>query len=144
MTLASKILLLLLTLLVTSGHVMAGDTHQNDGEAHRVIYVITDGSGNPVAGQTVRLAVHRASDDATYDFSDSQFKFSGWTTKLQTMNYNPNQELYQFTFSPDVARPRIASGDYIIVVSNDDATYGDQQAESVSFGSTNQLIRISR
>jgi len=136
--------LLLLTIAVTSSHLYAGDSHENDGQGHRIVYVILDASGNPVSGQTVRLSVHRASDDAVFDFNDSLFKFTAPTTRYRTMGYNAYQEVYQYTFTPDVAQPRFASGDIVFIVSNDDSTYGDQQAEVVNFGNTNQLLRLNR
>lgn len=136
---------LLFSLILTASVVHAGDTHQNDSSVgHRIVYIIVDGSGNPVSGQTVRLSVHRASDDATYDFNSNDFKFSGWTTRYAIMAYNPLQEVYQYTFTADAAHPGLVSGDYVMVVSNDGSGYEDLQAEVVSFENTNRLIRINR
>ena len=138
------LLAILIALMVIGSQVWAGDTHQDGDGGHRVVYVITDASGNPVSGQTVRLSIHRASDDATFDFADSLFQFSGWTTRYATMAYNPLQEVYQYTFSVDTAHPGLVSGDYVAVVSNEGAGYEDLQAEVFSIGTTDNLIRIQR
>ena len=132
---------LLLILLLISSYAYAGDTHQR-GESHRVVYVVTDSSGNPVTGETVRLKVQRVSDDAVLDFNDNQFKYTGWTTPLVTMNYNAVGEYYSRTISIDTAL--LVSGDYVCIVSNDSATYGDQQAEVIGYDSLKDIIRINR
>lgn len=115
---------------------------QERGDSYRVVYTILDGNGNPVTGQTVSLKVQRVSDDAVLDFSDNRFKFSGWTTKLATMSYQTEGEYYTRTISPDSATNTQTA--YVLIVSNDDSTYADQQAELVNFGKTDDLIRIHR
>lgn len=136
-----RTLLIALSLLVICGNVHASDYH-NRGQKHRIVYVITDASGNPVTGETVRLQIQRVSDDAVYDFSDSTFKYSAWTTRYQTMLYNSAGEYYNYTFSQDAAR--FNSGEYVCVVSNDSSSYSDQQAASIFFDSTQDVIRVNR
>lgn len=136
-----RLLFLLFSLLLVPVFALAGDSHERT-QSHRVTYVITDSSGNPVSGQTVRLQVMRVSDDAILDFDDNVFQFSGWTTRYATMNYNDRGEYYSRTITIDSSR--LVSGDYVCVVSNDDAVYSDQQAEVVNFGSNNDLIKIFR
>ena len=135
-----RLYFLLFSLFLTT-FAWAGDYHQRT-QSHRVVYVVTDSSGNPVTGQTVRLQVQRVADGFILDNADNSFKASGWTTRYATMNYDSNGEYYQRTISIDSAR--LVSGDYVCVVSNDDATYGDQQAEVVAFDSVNDLIKINR
>lgn len=135
-----KILIPILLLLIST-NAWASDYHQR-GQKHRVVYTVTDASGNPVTGETVRLQIQRVSDDAVYDFSSSSFKFSGWTTRYQTMLYNTAGEYYNYTFSQDAAR--FNSGEYVCTISNDSASYGDQQSASVFFDSTQDVIRINR
>lgn len=119
---------------------LASDTHQR-GQTHHVVYIITDTDGNPVTGQTVRMKVKRLSDDRTYDFSNGTWSTSP-TTSLATVPYNAQAEYYIRSFTMDTAV--LVSGDYAFIISNDDATYGDQQVEVVSVGDTNDLIRIHR
>lgn len=133
-----KILFLLL-LLCTNAY--ASDTHER-GDSHKVTYVVTDSDGNPVSGQTVRIQLQRVSDDAIYDFSSSSFKFSGWTTRYETMTYSPTGEYYYRVITPDSAIN--VTTEYCAIVSNDNATYGDQQTECFVFGRTNDLVRIHR
>ena len=138
------IVIAILALIVIVSHVWAGDEHQRGDGGHRIVYVVTDSSGNPVSGQTIRLAAQRVSDDAFWDFNDSSWKYSGWTTRLQTMNYHVVGEYYGYTFSFDVAHPGMISTDIVFILSNDSALYGDQQAEVVNFGTTNNLIMRNR
>ena len=126
-------------LLCVTAH--ASDYH-NRNQRHRIVYVITDGNGNVVTGQTPSLQIQRVSDDAIYDFSTSSFAFSGWTTRYQTMLYNSAGQYYNYTFSQDAAR--FNSGEYICVVSNDASAYRDSQASSVFFDSTQDVIRVNR
>lgn len=133
--------LLLLMILLISSPCLASDTHSSD-ENHRVTYTITDGSGNPVTGQTVRLAVERSSDGFFLDFNDNTFKNSGWTTRLVVMQYDPMGEHYYRVLSIDQA-VRV-SNDFACIISNDDATYGDQQVEVIEFSNIKNLIKMSR
>src|SRR3990167_5706111 len=124
-----RLAFLLFSLFLTT-FAFAGDYHQRT-QSHKVVYVVADSSGNPVTGQTLRLQVQRVSDGLILDHSDNTFKSSGWTTRYATMNYDDKGEYYQRTISIDSAR--MISGDYVCIVSNDDATYGDQQTEVVNF-----------
>lgn len=121
----------------------ASDTHQT-GQSHRIVYVVTDSSGNPVTGQTVNVAVQRSSDQSFLDWSDLTFKSSGWTTRVTTLPYDARGEYYTRVLTIDTTTTPLISGDYVIIVSNDSATYGDQQAEVVLFDNLNQLIKIHR
>lgn len=135
-------LLLIMTAIVfITKMAFAGDSHQRT-QSHRVVYFVTDSSGKPVTGQTVRLQVQRVSDDAVLDFSDNTFKFSSWTTRYATMPYNAGGEYYMYTISIDSSR--LVSGDYVCIVSNDDATYGDRNGEVVNFDTLNDLIKMNR
>jgi len=133
--------LLLIALLSFTTFAYASDYHQRN-QKHRITYVVTDNNGNPVTGETIRLQIQRVSDDAVYDFSDSTFKYSSWTTRYQTLTYNVNGEYYTYTFSQDAAR--FNSGEYVMVVSNDSTTYGDQQAVTVNFDTLSDQIRVNR
>ena len=128
-------------LVLLANFVHASDFHAND-EGHRLVYVVTDSSGNPVTGQTVRLAVQKSSDGSFLDFNDNSFKTSGWTTRLATLTYEPVGEYYYRVLSIDQA-VRV-SNDFACIISNDDATYGDQQVEVVSFSDIKSLIKIHR
>lgn len=127
--------------LLIAGSCIAGDYHQRT-QSHPVVYIITDASGNPVTGQTPKLQVIRSQDGLVLDHNDNTFKSSGWTTRYATMTYNIPGEYYQRTVSIDSTT--LISGDYVCVVSNDDAIYGDQQSEVVTFDTLNDLIKINR
>ena len=133
--------IILLALLLVTIPALASDYHMR-GQNHRVTVSVTDNQGKPVTGETVRLQIQRVSDDAVYDFSSSSFKFSGWTTKYQTLVYNASGEYYTYTFSQDAAR--FNAGEYVAIVSNDSATYGFRQSGSIFFDKTQDDIRINR
>jgi len=135
-----KLILFILALMFCQT-AQAADYHMR-GQKHRVTYTVTDNQGKPVTGETVLLQIQRVSDDAVYDFSSSDFKFSGWTTRYNTMAYNAAGEYYTYTFSQDAAR--FNAGEYVMVISNDSATYGDRQSASVFFDKTQDDIRINR
>ena len=141
-----KLRILLTIFLVAIGAIVsmiahASDYHQ-DGQGHMVSYTVTDSSGNPVTGQTIRLSVQRVTDGAFLDFSDNTFKPSGWTTRLTTMSYQSMGEYYGRVVSMDSSA--LFSSDVVFIVSNDDATYGDMQHEVVNFDNINNLIKIQR
>lgn len=118
----------------------ASDYHQND-QTHRAVYVVSNGS-IPVTGQTIRLAVQKVSDSKFLDFADGTFKSSGWTTRMATMSYDTAGQYYGYDIQINAGN--IISGDYICIFSNDDAVYGDLQAEVVSFDTLGKLIKINR
>lgn len=118
----------------------ASDYHQND-QKHKIVYVLSNGS-IPVTGQTISLAVQRASDSKFLDFSDGTFKSSSWTSRLATMSYDSTGGYYGYDLSINAGN--IVSGDYVCIISNDDVTYSDLQAEVVSFDNLSKLIKIQR
>ena len=131
---------LLIGLLLTTTLSYAGDFHAAD-EKHKVTYVITDATGNPVSGQSVGLAIE-SMDGAYYDFADGSWKNSGWTTRTALMSYNTTDGFYWRVVSIDTGG--ILSADLCAIVSNDDATYGDTQTECFTLSSIGKLIRIHR
>lgn len=136
-------LALLLLALVSTATVWAGDTHQI-GQGHKIIYTITTISGDPVKNITCRTSVSRSSDGKFFDWSTGAFSAAP-TTRLKTMSYNPTGEFYEAFMTMDSAiMTTLASEDVVITVSNDDATYGDYQADTVSWNATENIIKIQR
>ena len=119
----------------------AGDTHYSD-ESHRVTYSIVDSSGDPVAGQTVTLAVGRSTDNKFLDFNDNTFKSSGWTSRTVSMSYDTVGEYYYRVITIDQAVT--ITSDYCATISNDNATYADHQTECWGVSNLNDLIKTHR
>ena len=120
----------------------AGDHHQ-DTQGHAVTYSITDSSGNPVSGQTPKVAVKETRTGLYLDHSDGTFKNpSSATTLYQTMTFDQTGGFYWRVVTVDTAA--LVSGDYVCIVSNDDATYGDTASESISFDRLEQVVKIHR
>ena len=101
------------------------------GEAHKVIYYVVDSVGDYVAGQTIALSVQKVSNGYWYDFNDSAFKGSGWTSKTVTMLGDETNGFYYYLWTP----PAVETDpeEYLFSVDNSDATYGDHQGELVSY-----------
>lgn len=135
-------LALIISLMFIGSHCYAGDYHQNDS-AHLVIYTVTDSSGNPVSGETVRLTLWRPRDNKYFDWSDSTWDAIGSVTTLhQTMLYNATSGVYYYTISND--NGTLISGDIVCTISDESATYGEQQSEAVYFDRLEKIVRINR
>lgn len=120
----------------------AGDYHQNDS-AHVLTYTIIDTSGNPVAGETVRVTLWRPHDNKYFDWSDNSWKLIGSVTTLsKTLGENATGGLYYTTISND--NGALISADIVCVVSNESATYSDHQATSISFDRLEKIVKINR
>lgn len=134
--------LAVLFLLLVSTFAYAGDYHQDD-QGTTVIYTITDGAGDPVSGQTPRIGVKRIYDGKWLDWNDSTYKTAASATTLfQSMTFDTTGGFYYRTFSVDNAV--LVSSDYITIISNDDATYGDTQSENYTYDSLKDIIKINR
>lgn len=122
--------------------VAASDYHQ-DGQTHCVVYTVTDNTGKPVSGLSPRMAFKRVSDSLYLDFNDNTFKSpSSATTLFAPMQFDQTGGFYLYKISVDSGV--LVSGDYICVVSLDDASYGDVQCEGVAWDNLNNLIKIHR
>lgn len=120
----------------------AGDLHEDDS-THRIVYTINDGNGDHVTGQTPRITIVSWDGVNYYDFNDSQWESWGSaTTKHQAMNEDSSAGYYWLTVTLDMAT--VQSGDITVILSNDDTTYADYQAEVINYTNTGQLIKIHR
>ena len=61
--------------------------------------VVYHSSGTHQTGKTINLSIKRTSDSAWYDFDDSSFKSSGWTTKTQALTEDTTNNNYHYTWS---------------------------------------------
>ena len=115
--------LMLLFLLIT---IPVFAVVHNIGDIHYFIYHIIDSDGNHVAGQTVTLEIYRKSDGYKFDFNDSTFKVSGWTSG--SVNLSEDADIgYFYDWTPPGTET--TENQYQFVVDNSDATYGDHQSE---------------
>jgi len=56
-------------------------------------------SGTHQAGLTISLSIKRGSDGYWYDFNDSTFKSSGWTSKTVSLTEDSTNHNYYYTWS---------------------------------------------
>jgi len=106
-------------------------TIRNIQDNFKLIYNVIDTSGDHVGSETVTLAIQKASNGYWYDFNDDTFKNSGWTNKTTNLIEDSTNGLYHYTFNPPVSET--ATEEYVFLVDNASATYGDHQSESVCY-----------
>ena len=104
---------------------------RNVQDNHQLIYHVLDASGNHVSGQSVTLKIKRVSDGAWLDFNDMAFKASGWTAKSTTLSEDTTEGYYYYTYNPPSSET--GADQYLFVVDNASATYGDHQSQLVSY-----------
>lgn len=124
-----KILLLAILAMLLSIPAFAHTRNVQDN--HKIVYHINDASGNPVTGQTVALSIQRVSDSYFFDFNDSTFKASGWTSKTTNLTEDSTNGFYYYLFNPPSSET--VSNEYVFVVDNASVTYGDHRSEIVSY-----------
>jgi len=127
---------ILLSLLIIIG--LAANSHalvRNIQDDHKVVYHVIDSSGDHVGSQTVTLKIQRVSDGAWFDFNDSSFKTSAWTSKSTNLTEDSTEGFYHYTFNPPAGET--SAEQYVFLVDNADATYGDHQSEVVSYQDLN-------
>jgi len=104
---------------------------RNVQDNHKFVYQIIDDNGNHVSSETATLKIQKVSNSQWFDFNDSSFKGSGWTNKTTNLTEDATDEFYHYTFNPPAGET--SSEQYLFVVDNASATYGDHQSELVSY-----------
>jgi hypothetical protein len=123
-----------LSLLLLSAGLCFGDV-RNVQDNYKFVYSVIDTSGNPVASETVALQIQRASDGYWYDFSDSTFKNSAWTSKTTNLTEDSTNGLYFYVFDPPASET--GPEQYVFTIDNASATYGDHQSMTVTYQTVN-------
>lgn len=98
---------------------------------HTVTYNVIDFNGDHVSGQTVALKIQKVSNGHWFDFNDSTFKASGWTSKSTNLSEDSTEGFYYYLFNPPASET--TADQYRFCVDNASATYGDHQCEVVSY-----------
>lgn len=119
--------IVLLCLIVFCFPVMALNIQDN----FQFVYQIVDLSGDHVTGQTVTLKIKKVSNGYWYDFNDDSFKESGWTSKSTNLTEDSTEGYYYYTFNPPAGET--SAEQYLFVIDNSDATYGDHQSQNVAY-----------
>jgi hypothetical protein len=104
---------------------------RNIQDNYQLIYTILDVYGDPVESETVTIKIKRMSDGYWLDFNDSTFKASGWTSKSTTLSEDTTEGYYYYTFDPPSSET--GAEEYIFLVDNASATYGDHQSLVISY-----------
>lgn len=104
---------------------------RNIGDNYKLTYTIVDDSGDSVSGETVSLKIQKASTGSWYDFADSTFKASGWTSKTTTLSEDATNGLYAYTFTPPSSETDAEQ--YLFCIDNASLVYGDHQCETVTY-----------
>jgi hypothetical protein len=104
---------------------------RNVQDNYKFIYNIVDSLGAYVSGQNVEIKIQRASDGYFFDFNDSVFKASGWIDEQMKLSEDDVNGIYYYTFNPPASET--SAEQYVFIVDNADATYGDHQAQLVNY-----------
>ncbi len=126
-----KVLALFLAGLMFFPHYVFAGLTRNIQDNTEAAYVCLNSTGAPVSGQTINLTIKKTSTGNWFDFSDSTFKSSGWTTKEQTLTYNSTDAIYTYNWNPPSSES--AAEQYLFVYDNANTTYRDHQIESVEY-----------
>lgn len=123
---------LLLILVIAVSFNVRADVYTHDvQDNHYAVYNVIDAAGDHVASQTVNVSIQRVSDGYWFDFNDSTFKNSGWTSKVEAMTEDATNELYTHSWNPPASET--GAEQYRYCVKNADATYGDRQCDSLVY-----------
>lgn len=104
---------------------------RNIQDDFQLVYHLVDVSGNHVTGQTVTLQIKKVSNGQWFDFSDSTFKSSGWTSKTTGLSENTTDGFYFYAFNPPASET--APEQYQFLIDNASGVYGDHQSEIVDY-----------
>lgn len=112
-------------------HAAAYGSVRNVQDNHTVTYNVIDSNGDHVTGQTVALKIQKVSSGHWFDFNDSTFKGSGWTSKSTNLSEDSTEGFYYYLFNPPASES--SADQYRFCVDNASVTYGDHQCEIVSY-----------
>jgi hypothetical protein len=104
---------------------------RNIGDDYQLIYNVLDIQGNYISGQSIELKIKKVSTNTWYDFNDSSFKSSGWTSKTTPLLEDTTNYFYHYTFSPPSSETDPEQ--YIFVVNNPSSQFKDQQMISITY-----------
>ena len=126
-----KIISYIIFILLVFSNLCFASGVRNIQENYQVVYNILDNDGTFVSGETVALKIKKVSTGHWYDFNDSTFKASGWTSKSANLSEDATEDYYYYTYDPPGTET--AAEQYLFMVSNANATYKDHQGELVSY-----------
>lgn len=65
-------------------------------DSYRYSLTVTDTTGNHKTSLTILLSIQRGDDGLWFDFNDTSFKSSGWTTKTVNLTEDVTNENYYY------------------------------------------------
>lgn len=103
------------------------------GTTERVFAMASDSSGNSVTGLTdVKLEIYRKSDGKYFDFNDSTFKSSGWTTRqgvMTELSASLSPGVYYYDFDTTSHTSQYVEETFLMTMTSttavNDPTYGE-------------------
>ncbi len=101
------------------------------GDNYKLAYTVLDTDGNHVSGHSVSLKIQKMSNSQWYDFSDSSFKASGWTTLSTTLLEDTTGQFYYYNFDPPASETSAEL--YSFIINNSSTGYVDHQVVQVSY-----------
>lgn len=103
------------------------------GTTERVFATANDSTGSPLTGLTnVKLEIYRKSDGKYFDFNDSTFKSSGWTTRqgvMTELSATNSPGVYYYDFDTTDHTSQFVEETFLMTVTSataaNDPTYGE-------------------
>lgn len=125
------LILTVLAALTIAAAPAASASVRNVQDNHAITYSVIDSNGDHVSGQTVSLKIQKVSTGHWFDFDDSTFKASGWTSKSTNLSEDSTEGFYYYVFNPPASET--TAEQYRFCVDNASGTYGDHQCEVISY-----------
>ena len=101
------------------------------GQDYTLIYHCLDESGDHVASQTITLSIRKAGTAYFYDFNDSTFKTSGWTSKTVNLTEDASNSYYNYTYEPPSSETD--SVQLLFIINNNSTLYRDNAINEVIY-----------
>lgn len=108
---------------------------RNVQDNYQVVYNVIDENGDHVGSETITLKIKRVSDGFWFDFNDSTFKSSAWTSKSTNLTEDATEGFYHYTYDPPASET--GAEQYQFLLDNASVTYGDHQSFTVSYQAVN-------
>lgn len=133
-------ILLAFILFLSSSLSFAAD--RSVAQGYRFVYTIIDAAGAHVSGQAPNVRIQKVSNGYWYDFNDSTFKNSGWSNKTTNLTEDSTNGYYYYQFTPPASET--SQDQYLFVVNNSDASYGDHSSLLVNYDDIINAINRAR
>ena len=123
-----RIIIILTILLIPS---LCFGAVRNIQDNYTLIYNVVNSTGDHIGSQTVNLSIKKVSNSSWYDFDDDTFKASEFGNNTTALSEDSTYGYYYYNFDPPATET--STEQYVFILNNDNATYGDHQSVTVFY-----------